>query len=93
MENNITSGTGGGKFSPNSTCTRAQIVTFLWKVNGSQTVEGNAFADVGGSAYYHNAVAWAVENDITSGTGNNKFSPNDTCTRAQIVTFLYRDAE
>lgn len=93
VENNITSGTGGGKFSPNSTCTRAQIVTFLWKVNGSQTVEGNAFADVGGSAYYHNAVAWAVENDITSGTGNNKFSPNDTCTRAQIVTFLYRDAE
>lgn len=93
VENGITSGTGNGKFSPEQKCTRAQIVTFLWKVNGSQTVEGNAFSDVGGSAYYHDAVAWAVENDITSGTGNNKFSPNNTCTRAQIVTFLYRDAE
>lgn len=93
VENGITSGTGNSKFSPEQKCTRAQIVTFLWKVNGSQAVEGNAFSDVGGSAYYHDAVAWAVENGITSGTGNNKFSPNDTCTRAQIVTFLYRDAE
>lgn len=92
VENNITSGTGGGKFSPDSKCTRAQIVTFLWKSAGSQSAGGSSFSDVSGNAYYNSAVSWAVENNITSGTGSGKFSPNSNCTRAQIVTFLYKYA-
>lgn len=96
VENGITSGTGNEKFSPSDKCTRAQIITFLWKVNGSQPAEGGAadsFGDVASSAYYADAVAWAVENGITSGTGNGTFSPNQKCTRAQIVTFLYQSSK
>lgn len=96
VENGITSGTDNEKFSPSDKCTRAQIITFLWKVNGSQPAEGGAadsFGDVASSAYYANAVAWAVENGITSGTGNGTFSPNQKCTRAQIVTFLYQSSK
>lgn len=89
----ITSGTGGGKFSPNAKCTRAQIVTFLWNYAGKPTVSsGSSFSDVKRGEYYENAVKWAVANGITSGTGNGKFSPNATCTRGQIVTFLYKYA-
>ena len=89
--NGITSGTGSGTFSPESNCTRAQIVTFLWRAADSPTVNAsNPFKDVAESDYYYNAVLWAVQNGITSGTSTTTFSPNDTCTRAQAVTFLYR---
>ena len=92
VENGITLGTGNGKFSPEQPCTRAQVVTFLWRANGTpapSTTE-NPFGDVPAGEYYFNPVLWAVENKITAGTGAGKFSPEDTCTRAQIVTFLYR---
>ena len=89
----ITGGTSATTFSPNSICTRAQAVTFLWRAAGSPAPKSrNSFADVPADAYYAKAVAWAVENGITSGTGGGKFSPNATCTRAQIVTSLYRAA-
>ena len=91
VENNITSGTGGGKFSPSKTCTRAQTVTFLWAAAGKpepKTTE-NPFTDVPENSWYYKAVLWASENKITSGTGNGKFSPGKVCTRGQIVTFLY----
>ena len=90
VANGITSGTGNGKFSPDQKCTRAQIVTFLWKATGSQSSSGSTFSDVSSGAYYKNAVSWAVANGITSGTGNGKFSPDQNCTRGQIVTFLYK---
>ena len=90
VANGITSGTGNGKFSPDAKCTRAQIVTFLWKAAGSQSADGSTFSDVPGGAYYKNAVSWAVASSITSGTGNGKFSPDQNCTRGQIVTFLYK---
>lgn len=94
VENGVTSGTGDGKFSPNSTCTRAQIVTFQYRAAGSPSVgTAGSFGDVNSGAYYAEAVAWAVQNDITSGTGGGNFSPSNKCTRAQIVTFLYRDAQ
>ena len=148
VENGITSGTSATTFSPNNTCTTAQILTFLWRANGSPVVSGdNPFSDVSTGAYYYQAalwarekglifgsafngdtpctraatvtylwklagqpsagasgftdvpssasyaqsVAWAVQEGITSGTSASTFSPNNTCTRAQIVTFLYRD--
>lgn len=91
VEKGITNGTGDGKFSPNATCTRAQIVTFLWRANGSPEVTvSNTFSDVPADSYYAQAVAWAVEKGITNGTGDGKFSPSATCTRAQAVTFLHR---
>ena len=91
VEQGITKGTTDTAFSPNSTCTRAQIVTFLWRSQKSPTADGvNPFTDVAAGAYYNSAVLWAVENGITSGTTAATFSPNATCTRAQIVTFLYR---
>ncbi len=90
MENGITSGTSERYFSPDAPCTRAQIVTFLWRAAGEPYAGGSGFSDVAEGAYYAQAVAWAVENGITGGTGGGKFSPDDTCTRAQIVTFLYR---
>ena len=78
-------------FAPNDPCTRAQIVTFLWRAAGSPAPKSiSSFTDVPADAFYAKAVAWAVENGITSGTGESKFSPNATCTRAQAVTFLYR---
>ncbi len=90
VENNITGGTDSTHFSPDSTCTRAQIVTFLYHAASSPAVSGSgSFNDVKSGSYYENAVKWAVENGITSGTGNGKFSPYDNCVRAQIVTFLY----
>ena len=92
VENGITSGTSATTFAPNATCTRAQIVTFLWRSQGAPVVETeNVFADVTADAYYYDAVLWAVENGITSGTSATTFAPNATCTRAHIVTFLYRN--
>ena len=92
-EKGITGGVGNGLFAPNQPCTRGQIVTFLWRAAGSPEAKAmSAFSDVADSAYYAKAVAWAVENGITGGTGNGKFSPDATCTRAQAVTFLYRAA-
>ncbi len=91
QEKGITSGIGNGLFGPNQPCTRAQIVTFLWRAAGSPEPKTmSSFADVSMDAYYAKAVAWAVENGITTGTGDGKFSPDATCTRAQSVTFLFR---
>ena len=92
-EKGITGGVGNGLFAPNQPCTRAQIVTFLWRAAGSPDPKNmSSFADVPADAFYAKAVAWAVENGITGGTGDGKFSPDATCTRAQSVTFLYRAA-
>ena len=91
MEQGITKGTSDTAFSPNASCTRAQIVTFLWRANGSPAVSGNsAFTDVAADAYYAAAVTWAEKNDVTGGIGGGLFGSNNNCTRAQIVTFLYR---
>ena len=91
QEKGITGGVGNGLFGPNQPCTRAQIVTFLWRAAGSPAPKDmSSFADVPADAFYAKAVAWAVENGITSGTSDGKFSPDATCTRAQSVTFLYR---
>ena len=91
VENGITKGTSDTAFSPNATCTRAQIVTFLWRSQESPASDSvNPFTDVAADAYYANAVLWAAENSITGGTTATAFSPNNDCTRAQIVTFLYR---
>ncbi|MBS1359364.1 MAG: hypothetical protein HPZ92_02420 [Oscillospiraceae bacterium] len=90
-EKGITGGVGNGLFAPNQPCTRAQIVTFLWRAAGSPAPKHmSSFTDVPADAFYAKAVAWAVENGITGGTGDGKFSPDATCTRAQSVTFLYR---
>ena len=91
IEQGITEGTSYLTFSPNDSCTRAQIVTFLWRAKGNPAVSGNApFTDVPPDAYYAAAVTWAEKNGITGGIGNGLFGSNNTCTRAQIVTFLYR---
>ena len=92
QEKGITGGIGNGLFGPNDPCTRAQIVTFLWRAAGSPEPETRAmpFTDIPVGSYYYDAVLWAVENDITKGTSDTTFSPNMTCTRAQIVAFLWR---
>ena len=92
QEKGITGGIGNGLFGPNDPCTRAQIVTFLWRAAGSPEPETRAmpFNDVPVGSYYYDAVLWAVENGITKGTSDTTFSPNMTCTRAQIVAFLWR---
>lgn len=93
VEKNITSGTSATSFSPNSTCTRAQIVTFLWRFEGSPAPKttNNPFTDVKPGSYYEKAVLWASETGVTAGTSATTFSPDATCTRAQVVTFLYRN--
>ena len=90
--NGITAGTDAAHFSPDSVCTRAQAVTFLYRAAGSPApkTSGMPFKDVPAGSYYYDAVLWAVENGITKGTGEAAFSPDETCTRAQIVSFLYR---
>ena len=94
VENGITEGTSDTTFSPDATCSRAQIVTFLWRANGSPAASGNsAFTDVASDAYYAAAVIWAEKNDITGGIGGGRFGSNNNCTRAQIVTFLYRSVK
>ena len=91
VENGITKGTSETRFSPDATCTRAQIVAFLWRSEKSPAAgTANPFADVKSTAYYAGAVLWAVKEDITKGTTNTTFSPDADCTRAQIVTFLWR---
>lgn len=91
VENGITKGTSDTTFSPNMTCSRAQIVAFLWRSEKSPAAgTANPFADVKSDAYYADAVLWAVKENITKGTTSTTFSPNAGCTRAQIVTFLYR---
>ena len=91
VENGIAKGTSDTTFSPNMTCTRAQIVAFLWRSEKSPAVgTANPFADVKSAAYYADAVLWAAKEDITKGTTNTTFSPDADCTRAQIVTFLWR---
>lgn len=91
VENGITTGTSATTFSPDAPCTRAQGVTFLWRANGSKTASAAAsFTDVASDAYYAPAVAWAAEQNVTGGVGNGLFSPDTTCTRAQIVSMLYR---
>ena len=89
----ITSGTSATTFAPDMTVTRSQTVTFLYRAAGTPAVSGGSFADVDANAYYADAVAWAVAEGITSGTSATTFSPNAPCTRAQIVTFMYRDAQ
>ena len=91
VENNITAGTSATTFSPNRPCTRAQVVTFLWRLAGQPDPSSseNPFTDVGKNAWYYKAVLWALENGVTNGTTSSTFSPDDPCTRAQIVTFLW----
>lgn len=96
VENGITSGYSSAQFAPDEECTRAQIVTFLWRYHGEPDVgssgilAANAFGDISQAAYYFKAVAWAVDKGITYGVTSSEFKPNDVCTRGQIVTFLYR---
>ena len=90
LSEGITTGTGDGKFSPDATCTRAQSVTFLFRAIGKIVDSKAEFGDVLTDSYYANAVAWAVENGITNGIGDGLFGPDNSCTRAQIVTFLFR---
>ena len=89
----ITKGTDATHFSPNAGCTRAQVVTFLWRAAGSPDVNAAVnFVDVSASSVYYKAIMWAVANGITKGTDATHFSPNATCTRGQVVTFMYRAA-
>ena len=90
VENGITTGTGDGKFGPDATCTRAQSVTFLFRASKASANGAPAFSDVAATAYYAEAVKWATNNGITNGIGDNLFGSDNDCTRAQIVTFLYR---
>ena len=93
VENGITSGTSADAFSPDRVCTRAQIAAFLWRAQNASKAENEemVFTDVSVSAYYYNAVLWAVENGITNGTSATTFSPDQACTRAQCVTFLWKE--
>ena len=95
VENKVTAGTSTTTFSPDKACTRGQVVTFLWRAEGEPepVADGEAasFTDVKADAYYYEAVLWAVSEGITNGTGSGKFSPDRSCTRGQIVTFLFRD--
>jgi len=93
VEHGITNGMSATEFGPDDTCTRAQIVTFLWRYEGKPAPSStrNPFADVNTGSYYGSAVLWAVEHGITNGMSATEFCPENTCTRAQVVTFLYRD--
>ena len=90
LSQGITTGTADGKFSPNAPCTRAQAVTFLFRASKASADGAPAFSDVAADAYYAEAVRWATDNGITNGTTSSTFSPGSGCTRAQIVTFLWR---
>lgn len=92
LDNGVTTGTSATTFSPDATCTRGQVVTFLWRAKGepSPKTASNPFTDVKSSDYFYNAVLWAVEQGITTGTSATTFAPGATCTRAHIVTFLWR---
>lgn len=93
VANGVTNGTSATTFSPDTAVTRSQAVTFQWRAAGSPVVSGSSFGDVATDAYYVNAVTWAVANGITNGTGGNTFSPDVVVSRAQAVTFLYREQE
>ena len=93
VEKGITNGTSETTFGPDQTCTRAHAVAFLYRMSGSPAAAGSTFSDVAADAYYSTAVAWAVEKGITNGTSGTTVSPDDTCTRGQLVTFLYRLAQ
>ena len=92
VEQGITTGTSSTTFSPDETCTRGQVATFLWRACGkpAQESDNNPFSDVSVEDYYYEPILWAVEQGITNGTGKDRFSPEDSCSRGQIVTFLYR---
>ncbi len=92
VEAGVTKGTGSDTFSPDKTCTRAEIATFLFRYANAEPLEGakNPFSDVPGDTWYTDAVLWAADQGITNGMGGGKFAPNEPCTRAQIVTFLFR---
>ena len=92
LEKNVTEGTSDTEFSPGTTCTRGQVVTFLWRSVGAPSAASDtcAFKDIAANDYYYNAVLWAVEKGITEGTSDTEFSPDATCTRGQVVTFLWR---
>ena len=94
VENGITTGTGANTFSPYRPCTRAEVVTLLWRAlsldESSARAQSNPFVDVENDDYFRDAVLWAAEYGITSGTDKSHFSPDKTCTRAEVVTFLYR---
>ena len=93
VENGITAGTSETTFSPDKICTRAQIVTFLWRYEDSPVPasDSNPFTDVNAGAYYAKAVLWASQTGVTAGLSSTTFGPETTCTRAQVVSFLYRD--
>ena len=91
VANGVTNGTSATTFSPDTSVTRAQSVTFQWRAAGSPEASGSSFDDVAENAYYNDAVVWAVASGITVGTGGNNFSPDVVVSRAQAVTFLYRE--
>lgn len=91
MERGITTGTTATTFNPDGSCTRAQAMTFLWRSNGSPAVSGGNFSDVPSGKYYADAITWAAANGVSTGYADGTFAPDNSCTRAQIVTFLYRD--
>ena len=95
MEQGITLGTTENSFSPNAPCTRGQIVTFLYRAAGSPAVDGapDPFTDVSADSPFLNAILWAAQEGITTGTTATTFAPGSTCTRGQIVTFLWRSAD
>ena len=90
VENGITTGTGADKFSPDAVCTRAQAVTFLARALNGKAAGGAEFTDVPADSYFADAVAWALSNGVTGGIGDGLFGADNDCTRAQIVTFLFR---
>ena len=92
VEEGITNGTSATTFSPDKPCTRGQIVTFLWRYAGEEEPKSTKtdFTDLKPGAFYEKAVAWAVENEVTNGMTPTTFGPEATCTRGQVVTFLYR---
>ena len=91
VENDITAGKGEGTFKPGDKCTRGEAVTFMWRAEGEPAAgSSGAFKDVASGAFYEKAVGWAVENSITAGKGEGTFKPSDKCSRAEIVSFLYR---
>ena len=92
VEQGITTGVSKTEFEPDATCTRGQVATFLWRACGKPAPESNSnpFSDVDSNMYYYQPILWAVEQGVTNGTGGGKFSPEESCTRGQIVTFLYR---
>ena len=92
QENNLMTGTSETEFSPSGATTRGMIVTILWRVEGEPVVEGKDFEDVASDAWYSKAVAWASSNQIVSGYSDTAFGPNDTATREQLATIMYRYA-